>query len=107
MYAGRDFDPSDPGESEIYTLDFAKDMQSGDTIISAEWFCEVAQVSDGVDADAGPDYVIGLPVSGGTRTSQRFEGFKAGVTYALQAKVVTQKGDTVSLWSHVECREPG
>ncbi len=106
MYAGRNFDPVDPGESEIYTFDFVKDMQAADAITDAEWFCEVAEISENDDEDAAT-YVTGSATYGTTKTSQRFEGFKAGVTYALQAKVTTQNGDTVSLWAHVECREPG
>ncbi len=106
MYAGRDFDPADPGEDEVYSFDFAKDMQKLDVIVAAEWFCEVAEISEEDDEDAAT-YITGDATFGGTKTTQRVSGFKAGVTYALQAKVETQQGDTVSLWAHVECREPG
>ena len=106
MYCGRDFDPSDPGESEMYTFDFVKDMQKGDTIASVVWTCEVAEISEGTDEDAATR-IDGLPTTSGTKTSQRVTNLTAGVTYALRAVVTTGFGDDVSLWGHVECMEPG
>jgi len=105
MYCGRDFDPADEGESGIFTFDFVKDVQSRDTITAAVWTCGVAAISEAPDADAA-DYVDGSASFSGTKTSQRITGMKAGVTYVLSATVTTVAGDTVTLWSHVECRTP-
>jgi hypothetical protein len=34
MYVGRDFDPANPTESKVYSLDFVYTLQSGETINS-------------------------------------------------------------------------
>jgi len=105
MYVGRDFDPSDNGESERYTLDFVNDLQAGDTIVSATWTCEVAAKSAADDVDAA-SRIAGAAVYLGTKTTQRVSGMVPGVTYCLTATIVTTMSDTISLWSHVECKEP-
>jgi hypothetical protein len=105
MYVGSDFNPSDTGENERYTLDFLNDLQRDDAIASVEWTCKVAAKSAGDDPDAA-NCISGRAVFEGTKTTQRVHGMKLGVIYCLTAVVVTEKGDTVSLWSHVECRGP-
>ena len=108
MYVGRDFHPSDVGESEIYTFDFLNDLATGETITDASGFCSVAADSEGTDdlpqahvSDDSDDMTIT-----GTKTSQRISGLAAGVKYVLQAIVTTSNSNTKSLWSHVVCREP-
>jgi len=103
MYVGRDFDPSDTGENERYTLDFVNDLQAGDSIASAVWTCSTASKSEGTD-DAAAGCISGEAIFDGTKTTQRVTGMKAGVIYRLRADVVTLNGDTVALWSHVECK---
>jgi hypothetical protein len=105
MYVGRDFDPSDTGESERYTLDFVNDLQAGDTISTATWACEVAAKSSGADG-AAAGKIDGPAVYLGTKTTQRITGMTPGVTYCLTATIVSAGGDTISLWSHVECKDP-
>jgi hypothetical protein len=105
MYVGRDFDPSDTGESERYTLDFVNDMQTGDSIQSATWACEVAAKSMAADAGAA-GHIDGPAVYLGTKTTQRVSGMVPGVTYCLTATIVTTNSDMISLWSHVECKDP-
>jgi hypothetical protein len=105
MYVGRDFDPSDTGESERYTLDFVNDLQAGDAIAAATWTCEVAAKSTGEDGEAA-SRIDGPAVFSGTKTTQRVTGMMPGVTYCLTATVTTTLQDTVSLWSHVECKDP-
>jgi hypothetical protein len=105
MYVGRDFDPSDTGESERYTFDFINDVQSGDFIEGAVWTCEVAAKSANTAPNAAA-CIDGPAVFTGTRTTQRVTGMVPGVTYCLTATVTTALLDTVSLWSHVECKDP-
>jgi hypothetical protein len=105
MYVGRDFDPSDTGESERFTFDFVNDLQTGDVITSVTWTCEVAATSELAD-DAAAACIDGAPVISGTKTTQRVTGLQPGVRYVLQAEATTVVGDVVSLWSHVECKEP-
>ena len=105
MYVGRDFDPSDTGENERYTFDFVNDMQAGDGIQSAVWTCGVAAKS--ILADPAASACISQPaVYTGTKTTQRVSGMKPGVIYLLTANVTTTLGDVISLWSHVQCRQP-
>lgn len=101
MYVGRDFDPSDVGESELYCFDFVRDLQTGDTVTAAVWTCAVAAISEGTDAEASTR-IDGDATFQGTKTFQRITGLQPGVIYRIQAIVSTQKGDEVSLWSHVE-----
>jgi hypothetical protein len=105
MYVGRDFDPSDTGENERYTLDFINDMQAGDGIHSAVWTCGVAAKSQNPD-DAAGGCISEPAVYLGSKTTQRVNGMKPGVIYVLKATVTTTLGDVVSLWSHVECKAP-
>lgn len=105
MYVGKDFFPSDVGESEDYSFDFVKDLAADETIVSSTWSCTVAEDSEGTDADAS-DHVSVPATFDGTITTQHVSGLVAGVKYVLQAVVETSAGNTVSLWSHVLCREP-
>jgi hypothetical protein len=105
MYVGRDFDPSDIGESERYSFDFLNDLQAGDSIQMATWSCAVAATSAASDANAAA--CIAEPaVYTGTKTTQRVTNLLPGVVYVLTATVVSASGDRVSLWSHVECKAP-
>lgn len=105
MYVGRDFDPSDIGESERFSFDFINDVEAGDTITGATWTCGVAAISEGAD-DGAAACINGPPVFTGTKTTQRVSGLKAGVTYVLRADVTTAKGDLVALWAHCKCVAP-
>lgn len=105
MYIGRDFHPSDVGESEDYSFDFVKDLAADETIVGATWSCTVAEDSEGEDADAA-DHVAVPATFEGQVTTQHVSGLVDGVKYVLQAVVETNAGNTVSLWSHVLCRAP-
>src|SRR5262245_1258438 len=105
MYVGRDFDPTDTGENERFTFDFVNDLQKGDSIIGVTWACEVAAKSALPDAEAA-NRINGPAQFLGTKTTQRVSGMVAGVIYALTAIVTTANGDTLMLWSHVECKDP-
>jgi hypothetical protein len=105
MYVGRDFDPSDEGENEVYSLDFVKDVASGETIVSAQWFLAVAEDSEAEDANA-QDHIVLDSTNAGTVSSQRIAGLVRGVKYVVQAKALTSQGNTKSLWSHIPCGGP-
>jgi len=47
-----------------------------------------------------------IAVGGHDVRAQRVSGLKSGVIYTLRADIVTTNGDTVALWSHVECKAP-
>jgi hypothetical protein len=105
MYVGRDFPPADEIESETYTFDFVRDLADGEVVISAVWYCTVAADSEGADANASDHVAIPAEFLG-TKTMQHISGLVAGVKYVLQAVVGTDRGNTVSLWSHVTCGVP-
>lgn len=105
MYVGRDFQPSDVGESETYTFDFVRDLGPDEAIIAATWTCRLAADNVGTDDNAA-DHVALPATFDGTRTSQHVSGLVAGAKYVLQAVVETDQGNTISLWSHVECVAP-
>ena len=105
MYVGRDFDPSDNGESERFSFDFVNDIEADDTITAAVWTCGVAAKSAGQDGNAAA-CIDGLALFTGTKTTQRVSALQPGVIYMLRADVTTAKGDVVALWSHVECKAP-
>ncbi len=105
MNVGKDFHPSDSGEDETYAIDFVKDLDVGEELVTATWYCTVAEDSEG--ADATPQDHVELSASiDGTITKQRISGLVAGVKYVLQAVVLTNFDNTRSLWSHVTCELP-
>jgi len=99
MYVGRDFDVSDQSESEVYSLNFVNDLQSGETILSVVF---ALTVSEGTDADVATR-LDGDPGLINTIAMQRITGLLPGVVYALQATVTTSLGNNISLWSRIPC----
>jgi hypothetical protein len=102
MYVGRDFDPSDPGENEVYSFDFTRDLADNEALTAATWSCTVAGGSD----PSAASRISGSASVSGKTTSQRVTGLLAGVRYRLQAIATTTFGNTVSLFSHVTCQSP-
>lgn len=102
MYVGRDWDPLDVGEGDIFTLDFVRDLAAGETIASAS-FSAVALL--GVDP-APNSRLMGRAAFFGTKVSQMFTGALAGEKYRLIATVATNLRPAVKLWSHFPCQDP-
>lgn len=107
MYTGKDFQPSDPQESETYAFDFVRDLAVGETITAATWTLTVAALSL-VNDPTPAARLSGVAQFSGQITSQRIVGLLAGVLYEVQAVVTTSAAspNTVSLWSHIYCRAP-
>lgn len=105
MYVGRDFHEQDPGEQELLTFDFANDLDTEETVVSAVWTCEVMSSSPVADASASSRIIGSASVSGQT-TTQKVGTLVAGARYLIKAVATTSLGNTVSLWSHIACREP-
>lgn len=102
MYTGTDFDPADPSESERYGFDFVTELAPGDTIVAANWSCNVVSGSD----DSASSHLIGSPMIAGTVVSQRVADLLPNTIYRLQCIVQTAGGDQKSLWSHVPGEQP-
>lgn len=100
MWVGSDFSPADPLESEIFAFDFRKDLSSDEVVVSALFSLTII---DGTDSSAATRLVGPATVSG-TLARQRVAGLLAGNTYRLEALVVTNQGNTKTLWARVACR---
>lgn len=107
-YVGRDFDPADVGDNEVYAFDFVNDLGPGDSIQSSTWMCGVAATSKAEDDDA-EDRLSGDAVVTGTVSKQRaiWPDDAKGVRYWLKGTVVTLLGETKSLWSYVNVGDAG
>jgi hypothetical protein len=109
MYVGRDFDPTNPTESEVYSMDFGNTLQTGESINVASITMAVFQ---GVDSNPS-SHLSGSPVisPSGTVVSQRIGGsaapdgnLLAGVTYTISYTVTTNLTDAITLYSRIPCR---
>lgn len=96
------FSEQNPGESEVFSLDFVYDLAPGDAIdpnTPPVWTVGVAKGSD-------PDpqsHLTGDPQIQGTKALTRIQGLLVDVTYTLTARVVTLAGDTLELWAFLPC----
>jgi hypothetical protein len=99
-YVGRNFDPANPTESEVYSLDFASELQSGETVTSVS--AVELTVFQGVDDNPG-SHLSGDSSVLGSVASQRIGGLVAGVTYTLSFTVNTSLGNLITLFSRVAC----
>ena len=84
------FDPKDPSASDVFALDFADDMATGETLSTATF---AIAVLDGTDADVA-DMLSGAASVVGTEARQRIIAGVAGVTYDVRAVVTTSAGNT-------------
>ena len=85
MYAGFDFDSIEPGEVDVFSMEFTNQLQYGNTIASAAWTCSVEQTIPGATPDLAPASRINGPagvVTFGPRsfTSQTVSGMIDGTT---------------------------
>jgi hypothetical protein len=104
MYCGKDFDPADPDESDVFSFDFVNDLASGETVISTTWAITVLAGFDPTPAlrfVGLPGVNASLTTGLNTVSSQRLGGLLNAVTYAVKADVVTTNSNTKSLWSRI------
>lgn len=102
MYVGRDWDPLDVGEVDVFTLDFVKDLNTGETIASATVACVVV-----AGTDATPESRLSGSASfSGTKVSQGIAGALGGVDYRLIGTVITSASRTLIRWSNFACQDP-
>lgn len=99
MHTGRDYDPSDPGENEVYAIDFVNDLPTGSTIAGATVALTVQTGSD----PSPSSHLIGGYFVVGTVVSQQISGLLAGNVYTLQIVITTSGGGSISLWAHIPC----
>lgn len=115
MYVGRDFDPIEPNETDVFTFEFTADLAPGVTISSPVWSCAVANTDAGATLDEDPASrlqgapnvtVAADPIGGGVRSfaNQKVAGMLDGNVYLLEAVVATSDGRTLALHAHVRCK---
>ena len=104
MYAGRDYDPAEIDESQVFGLDFVRDIPETAVLIAATWSLTLIS---GTDSDPSI-HLIGpasLVIPKGsirlTGTQQRIAGLLPNCVYNARALVTTNEGDTVALNSHI------
>lgn len=106
MYIGADWDPIDTGlEADVFTIDFVKALNAGETILSAS--VEIA-VLTGTDA-AAASRMAGPPLITGSMVSQEIDvrgAPLAGVYYQLVMTVATNQRPAITRWSHFWSRPP-
>jgi|SRR4051812_41097754 hypothetical protein len=106
MKAQGSFSPMNPGESEIFSFDFTRDLATGDSVIAIPapvWSC-----TDSLGVDPNPQARLeGPPTLSGNQTLQRVSDPVAGAVYVLAAKVKTSKGNFLELWGFLPCRAVG
>jgi len=114
MYVGRDFDNIEPGETDVFSIEFTDDLLNGRTINTPTWQCSVIRTDPGATVDPTPSSRVDgpssittatKPVTGALRTfvNQKMTGMIAGNLYALQATVLTSDGCTLQRYSKVYC----
>ncbi len=101
MYVGRDFDPANSTENEVYSLDFVNELGTGETILSVS--STTLTVFQGTDDDP-ESHLSGSSSITGSVVSQRLDSLTSGVTYTLAFTVLTSLTNTITLFSRVACR---
>jgi hypothetical protein len=112
-----DFDPIDPGETDVFTIEFTADLLNGRRASNPVFTCSVLRTDIGAAPDTSPSsriYKTAListmarPVPAPCRTfaNQRLGGFVSGNLYSIVATVTTSDGCTVQRTSRVYCRAP-
>lgn len=102
MYVGNDFSPVDTGEAPDLAFNFVNDLNPGENIVSVEW--EIATL-EGQDANPASHFVD-VPSVSGTIVAQRVTNFTVEARYRILARVTTDRGNKLSLWSHFNTFNP-
>lgn len=104
MYLGRDFSPQEKHESEVFGIDFVNDLEHEEQLLSSLWTIKVVQGFDPMPNFhlEGPCIEV-VPFGSNLKTAtvQRVGGLWPDVTYKVEATVITNQGNTRSLWSNV------
>lgn len=96
MYVGNDFSPVDIGEKIDLAFDFVNDVVEGENLLTVVW--EIATL-EGVDQNPETHFVD-IPSVSGTVAAQRLTDFTVEARYRILARVTTDRGNKLSLWSH-------
>ena len=99
------FSPKTPSAEELFGLNFIRQLDAGETILSAEWSVTVLQ---GVDANPAA-MLSGPAIISGTKVSQKLIGGVDGVQYCLTCLATTSGGEKIplfyTLWVRTSCAQ--
>lgn len=103
MYCGQDWDPIDPNETDVFSLDFRNDLNPNEGINTViNWSIGVTYGTDPTPSAR----LVGNAGISGTITSMVMTTPQPGVTYWLAALIQTTAGRRIELFSHVPCTVP-
>lgn len=111
------FDPIEPTETDIFTIEFTCDLQNGRVGSNPVFTCTVIATDTGATPDTNPSARLSgnanlsfgvnpVDLSARVYANQQFTGFIAGNTYAINATIQTNDGSKVSRYSRVYCALP-
>jgi hypothetical protein len=103
MQAQGRFDPANPGETDNFGFDFARDMATvpGDTIAAV--VSVTLALADGTDPN--PDgHLTGDPQQTGTQVLNTIQNLVAGCIYVFSITIRTTAGRILTLWQYLPCK---
>jgi hypothetical protein len=93
----------------VFALDFVNDLDADEQLLSSRWTIVVSQGFDPnpvVHLEGTSVVVVPFGSLLKTASIQRIGGLWPDVTYIVRAQVITDRGNTRSLWSHVRGVDP-
>lgn len=114
---GPQFDNIDPGEIDVFTIEFTEDLLSGRVAVNPTFNCYTINTDPGATVDSSPSSrLIGLSnisyrsfaISGAPRTfvNQRIGNMVAGNLYSLVATLKTSDNSVLQRYAKVYCKSP-
>ncbi|WP_294538118.1 hypothetical protein [uncultured Rhodoblastus sp.] len=98
-FAGDFLPPVSPGEALSFSMDFVKQIATGDSLVTVSTTLTVHSGTDALVASR----LVGNPAISGTVVSQVLEMLAPGVTYNLVFSAVTANGATIVNFGRVSC----
>ncbi len=95
MFVGKDFDPAEPGEQDLYSFDFSPRLAAGETCTAATWTV----------APSGASLVGSAAYTSAGLTTQMISTASAGV-YLVEATITTSASRTLKLNAHIPTVTP-
>lgn len=97
------FSPINVGESEVFGLNFALDLPTGDSISSVSSLVLTQAGGTGNDPNPSSRLDGGPSIIGGNTIAQRITGPVAAVVYKLNVYISTVQGNVLELWAYIPC----
>lgn len=100
------FPTARPATNGVYSVDFAKDLPTGVTLVSAAWSIAIAYTLPGATVDPAPgSRLSGTAAVSGTVTSQRITGLIDGNDYQVTIAPTLSDSEILPVEYILSCRE--